>query len=39
MADVATIFHWSPETMDHMTLTELAMWREKARQRSGADDE
>lgn len=34
MADLATVFHWSPETMDVFELTELAEWRERARIRS-----
>lgn len=33
MADIALVFHWTPETMDPMTLTELAEWRERARKR------
>nr|WP_229797487.1 GpE family phage tail protein [Jeongeupia chitinilytica] len=38
MADIAVIFHWGPEVMAPMSLTELMEWREHARQRSGADD-
>lgn len=34
MADLAMVFHWAPQDMDAMTLTELAEWRERARQRS-----
>lgn len=37
MADIAAIFHWPPSAMDPMSLTELAEWREQARQRSGAE--
>ncbi|ECC9153533.1 GpE family phage tail protein [Cronobacter sakazakii] len=39
MADIATIFHWSPSTTDVMPLTEVLEWRHKAIQRSGASDE
>lgn len=39
MADIAAIFHWPPETMDPMTLAELADWREEARLRSGSADD
>jgi hypothetical protein len=35
MADIATVFHWPPPTMDGFTLRELADWRERARIRSG----
>jgi hypothetical protein len=38
MADIAAIFHWTPDAMDGMSLTELAEWRERARVRSGADE-
>ncbi|TCP13781.1 GpE protein [Crenobacter luteus] len=38
MADIATVFHWQPAAMDAFTLTELMEWRERARQRSGAED-
>jgi len=38
MADIATIFHWPPDAMADMTLTELAEWRERARVRSGAEE-
>lgn len=33
MADLALVFHWSPDDMATMTLSELADWRERARQR------
>lgn len=39
MADIASVFHWSPETMDKMDMFELASWREKARQRSQPEEE
>ncbi|MEQ9130792.1 MAG: GpE family phage tail protein [Salinisphaeraceae bacterium] len=34
MADIATVFHWPPDIMDVMPLTELMGWRERARVRS-----
>jgi hypothetical protein len=34
MADIATVFHWTPRDMDGFTLAELANWRERARVRS-----
>lgn len=34
MADIATVFHWSPGVMSSMTLGELMDWREQARLRS-----
>jgi hypothetical protein len=39
MADIAVIFHWPPAAMDAFTLTELMDWRERARERSGANDD
>lgn len=33
MADIATVFHWPPQAMDTMSLTEIAAWRERARVR------
>ncbi|HDS4158210.1 TPA: GpE family phage tail protein [Escherichia coli] len=39
MADIATIFHWSPSITDVMPLTEVLEWRHKAIQRRGASDE
>lgn len=33
MADIALVFHWSPDVMEKMDVTELADWREKARER------
>ncbi|MFI8482991.1 GpE family phage tail protein [Pseudomonas sp. NPDC078700] len=33
MADIALVFHWAPEHMNHMPLTELIEWRERARER------
>ncbi|MGF6240359.1 hypothetical protein P3T42_002110 [Paraburkholderia sp. GAS38] len=35
MADIATVFHWPPSTMDAFSLTELMEWRERARVRAG----
>lgn len=37
MADIAAIFHWSPAVMDEFSLQELMEWRERARERSGAE--
>jgi len=39
MADIAVIFHWGPEAMAPLSLTELVAWRERARVRSGAKDD
>lgn len=38
MADIAVIFHWGPADLEPLSLTELMEWRERARQRSGAED-
>jgi hypothetical protein len=38
MADIAAVFHWPPQAMDGMSVEDLAMWREEARKRSGAED-
>ncbi|HDR8932773.1 TPA: GpE family phage tail protein [Burkholderia cenocepacia] len=35
MADVATVFGWTPRDMDDFSLSELMDWRERARIRSG----
>lgn len=37
MADIATVFHWTPRDMRDFTLVELAEWRERARARSGTE--
>ncbi|MES9901116.1 MAG: GpE family phage tail protein [Sedimenticola sp.] len=34
MADIATVFSWTPQTMDTMPIAELLMWREKAVERA-----
>lgn len=34
MADVAIIFHWPPQSMDGMDLSELMAWRDQAAKRS-----
>ncbi|KKF38931.1 tail protein [Hafnia alvei] len=39
VADVATIFHWSPAVTDSMSLPELLEWRHRAILRSGTSDE
>lgn len=33
MADVATVFHWSPLVMDPMSLPELMEWHARAIER------
>lgn len=33
MADIAVIFHWSPQAMADMSISELMEWREQARKR------
>lgn len=33
MADIATVFNWSPADMAGMSVMELARWRERARVR------
>ncbi|MFC3579519.1 GpE family phage tail protein [Sphingomonas hylomeconis] len=33
MADIALVFHWSPQVMDAMSLGELTEWRTKAAKR------
>lgn len=38
MADIAMVFHWPPDVMDRMSVEELAMWREKARERVEAQN-
>ncbi|HGO5855294.1 TPA: GpE family phage tail protein [Mannheimia haemolytica] len=37
IADIATVFHWTPSAFDEMTIVELGQWREKARLRSGVE--
>lgn len=34
MADLAIIFHWSPDVMDSMDLSDLMGWRAQAARRS-----
>lgn len=33
MADLAAVFHWSPDVMDRMSVGELMAWREQAAKR------
>jgi hypothetical protein len=33
MADIALVFHWSPQVMDRMPVHELMEWRSKAAKR------
>ncbi|MFA6125065.1 MAG: GpE family phage tail protein [Sphingomonas sp.] len=37
MADLATVFHWSPDVMNPMSVTELMAWRERAAVRNTPD--
>ncbi|AXG40860.1 GpE family phage tail protein [Photorhabdus laumondii subsp. laumondii] len=39
VADIATVFHWSPAVTDEMSLPELLDWRHRAILRSGAENE
>lgn len=38
MADIAIVFHWTPEVMNPMPLDELMDWRELARERYAPED-
>lgn len=33
MADIALVFHWTPDAMADMDTEELMEWRERARER------
>ncbi|MBB5447074.1 hypothetical protein HDG32_005306 [Paraburkholderia sp. CI2] len=33
MADIATVFGWTPDVMGAMSVDELSDWRERARAR------
>jgi len=37
MADLATVFHWSPAVMDSMSIAELMGWRARAAARHQPD--
>ncbi|WP_080429750.1 GpE family phage tail protein [Burkholderia ubonensis] len=37
MADIASVFGWTPATLDSFSLAELMDWRERARVRAGAE--
>lgn len=39
MADLAIVFHWSPESMNGMSLEELARWWAKARARAAPSED
>lgn len=39
MADIALVFHWSPEVMNSLTLAELMDWRERARVRYESEEQ
>ena len=34
IADLAVVFHWTPDTCHAMPLDELMAWHDKARERS-----
>lgn len=38
MADLAIVFHWSPPTMDGMSVSDLMGWRSMAEKRSRPSD-
>lgn len=38
MADIAIIFHWPPQAMDEMSLSDLMHWRGHAAKRSKSPD-
>lgn len=38
MADIAIIFHWPPQAMDEMTLSDLMNWRAQAARRANPPD-
>jgi hypothetical protein len=38
MADIAVVFHWEPQAMSALSLSELMAWRERARLRSSTTD-
>ncbi|WP_425583005.1 GpE family phage tail protein [Zhongshania borealis] len=35
IANIATVFHWPPSEFNTMALSDLVMWEQKARERSG----
>lgn len=39
MADIATVFGWSPRDMDPMGIEELGDWWHRARARSHREEE
>jgi hypothetical protein len=39
MADIALVFHWTPQSMDGFSLAELMDWRERARVRWSNESE
>ncbi|WP_234085326.1 GpE family phage tail protein [Azonexus sp. R2A61] len=38
MADIAVVFHWTPESMNPMELDELCAWRARAAARMPKGD-
>lgn len=39
MADIAVVFHWPLESMDALSLLELAEWRQRADVRATPEDD
>ncbi|MDI1224998.1 GpE family phage tail protein [Acinetobacter sp.] len=39
MANIAVVFHWSPQAYEGMALSELMEWHQKAIERNGSDAE
>lgn len=33
MADIAFVFHWSPDVMDALSVQDLMQWRDRAAHR------
>lgn len=38
MADLAVVFHWQPDYLYELSLSELMLWRERARKRAEPDE-
>ncbi len=39
MANIAVVFHWTPDTMDKMAISELMQWQHEAKIRSESENE
>ncbi|WP_322835826.1 GpE family phage tail protein [Alkanindiges illinoisensis] len=39
IANIAVVFHWPPQAYEHMSLSELMLWHQKAIERNGSDAE